>query len=320
VRAVTVVDGHLEWREHPDPEPGTGELLIEVRAAGLNSADMAQRLGLYPAPPGSPPDIPGMELAGEVVALGRDVQRFSAGDRVMALVGGGGQAELAVAHERVALPVADTLTWPEAGGFPEVFITAHDALFTQCGLRLGEHALVHGAAGGVGIAGVQLAARAGARVTGTVRNPDLRDDVAGIGARAGRTAVVAPEEFVDRGPFDVVLETIGAPNIGLDLDALAVGGRIVVIGVGGGANAELNLLTLMAKHGRIHASLLRPRPLEEKASAVQLAEANVLPFLDDGDAHLEVPVAATYPMQDAEAAYDRFVAGGKLGKIVLMRD
>jgi NADPH2:quinone reductase len=320
VRAVTVVDGHLEWREHPDPEPGTGELLIEVHAAGLNSADMAQRLGLYPAPPGSPPDIPGMELAGEVVALGRDVQRFSAGDRVMALVGGGGQAELAVAHERVALPVADTLTWPEAGGFPEVFITAHDALFTQCGLRLGEHALVHGAAGGVGIAGVQLAARAGARVTGTVRNPDLRDDVAGIGARAGRTAVVAPEEFVDRGPFDVVLETIGAPNIGLDLDALAVGGRIVVIGVGGGANAELNLLTLMAKHGRIHASLLRPRPLEEKARAVQLAEANVLPFLDDGDAHLEVPVAATYPMQDAEAAYDRFVAGGKLGKIVLMRD
>jgi NADPH2:quinone reductase len=318
--AVTVVDGHLEWREHPDPEPGPGELLIEVRAAGLNSADMAQRLGLYPAPPGSPPDIPGMELAGEVVALGRDVQRFSVGDRVMALVGGGGQAELALAHERVALPVTDTLTWPEAGGFPEVFITAHDALFTQCGLRLGEHALVHGAAGGVGIAGVQLAARAGARVTATVRNPDLRDDVAAIGARAGRTAVVAPEEFADLGPFDVVLETIGAPNIGSDLDALAVGGRIVVIGVGGGVNAELNLLTLMDKRGRIHASRLRPRPLEERARAVQLVEANLLPFLADGDARLEVPVAITYPMQEAEVAYDRFLAGGKLGKIVLTRD
>ena len=320
MRAVTVVDGHLEWREHPDPEPGAGELLVEVRAAGLNSADMAQRLGLYPAPPGSPPDIPGMELAGEVVALGRDVQRFSVGDRVMALVGGGGQAELALAHERVTLPATDTLRWPEAGGFPEVFTTAHDALFTQCGLRLGEHALVHGAAGGVGIAGVQLAARAGARVTATVRNPSLRDDVAAIGAGAGRTAVVAPEEFVDRGPFDVVLETIGAPNIGSDLDALAVGGRIAVIGVGGGFNAELNLLTLMEQRGRIHASRLRPRPLEERARAVQLVEANVLPFLDDGDARLEIPVAATYAMQEAEAAYDRFLAGGKLGKIVLTRD
>jgi NADPH:quinone reductase-like Zn-dependent oxidoreductase len=320
MRAVTVVDGHLEWREHPDPEPGAGELLIEVRAAGLNGADMAQRLGLYPAPPGSPPDIPGMELAGEVVALGRDVQRFSVGDRVMALVGGGGQAELALAHERVSLPVTDTLTWSEAGGFPEVFTTAHDALFTQCGLRLGEHALVHGAAGGVGIAGVQLAARAGARVTATVRNPDLRDDVAAVGARAGRTAVVAPEEFVDRGPFDVVLEVIGAPNIGSDLDALAVGGRIVVIGVGGGIDAELNLLTLMDRRGRIHASRLRPRPLEDRARAVQLVAEQVLPLLDDGEARLEVPVAAAYPMQDAEAAYDRFLAGGKLGKIVVTRD
>ena len=318
MHAVTVVDGHLEWREHPDPEPGAGELLIDVRAAGLNSADMAQRRGLYPPPPGSPPDIPGMELAGEVVALGRTAQRFSVGDRVMALVDGGGQAELALAHERVTMPVPSTLTWAEAGGFPEVFTTAHDALFTQCGLRLGEHALVHGAAGGVGIAGVQLAAFAGARVTATVRNPDLRDDVAAIGARAGRVAVVPPEEFVDRGPFDVVLELIGAPNMASDIDTLAVGGRIVVIGVGGGANAELNLFALMANRGHIHASLLRIRPLEEKARAVQLAEANVLPFVDD--ARLQVPVAATYPMHEAEAAYDRFLAGGKLGKVVLTSD
>jgi NADPH2:quinone reductase len=320
MRAVTVAEGRLEWREHPDPEPGAGEVLIEVRAAGLNSADMLQRRGLYPAPPGSPPDIPGMEFAGEVVALGPDVQRFSVGDRVMALVGGGGQAELALAHERVTLPAPDTLTWPQAGGFPEVFTTAHDALFTQCQLRVGEHALVHGAAGGVGIAGVQLAALAGARVTATVRNPDLRGDVAAIGARAGRTAVVAPDDFTGHGPYDVVLELIGAPNIGPDLDALAVGGRIVVIGVGAGANAEVNLLALMAKRARIHASTLRARPLEEKARAVQLVEANVLPFLDDSPARLEVPVAATSPMRDAEAAYERFLAGGKLGKIVLTRD
>lgn len=318
--AVTVAEGRLEWQEHPDPEPGAGELLVDVRAAGLNSADMLQRRGLYPAPPGSPPDIPGMEFAGEVVALGRDVERFSVGDRVMALVGGGGQAELALAHERVATPAPDTLTWPEAGGFPEVFTTAHDALFSQCALRLGEHALVHAAAGGVGVAGIQLAALAGARVTATVRNPDLRDDVAAIGKRAGRTEVVAPDAFVEHGPFDVVLELIGAPNIPSDLDALAVGGRVVVIGIGAGANADLNLMTLMAKRGRVHASTLRGRPLEEKARAVQLVEANVLPFLRDDGPSLQVPVAATYPMSEAEAAYDRFVAGGKLGKIVLTRD
>ena len=318
--AVTVAEGRLEWREHPDPEPGAGELLVDVRAAGLNSADMLQRRGLYPAPPGSPPDIPGMEFAGEVVALGRDVERFSVGDRVMALVGGGGQAELALAHERVATPAPDTLTWPEAGGFPEVFTTAHDALFSQCALRMGEHALVHAAAGGVGIAGVQLGALAGARVTATVRNPDLRDDVAAIGKRAGRTEVVAPDAFVEHGPFDVVLELIGAPNIPSDLDALAVGGRVVVIGIGGGANTDLNLLTLMAKRGRVHASTLRGRPLEEKARAVQLVEANVLPFVRDDGPSIQVPVAATYPMSEAEAAYDRFVAGGKLGKIVLRRD
>jgi NADPH:quinone reductase-like Zn-dependent oxidoreductase len=261
-----------------------------------------------------------MEFAGEVVALGRDVERFSVGDRVMALVGGGGQAELALAHERLATPAPDTLTWPEAGGFPEVFTTAHDALFSQCALSMGEHALVHAAAGGVGIAGVQLAALAGARVTATVRNPDLRDDVAAIGRRAGRTEVVAPDAFVERGPFDVVLELIGAPNIPSDLDALAVGGRIVVIGLGGGANADLNLLTLWAKRGRIHASGLRGRPLEEKARCVQLVEAHVLPFLRDDGPSLQVPVAATYPMSEAEAAYARFVAGGKLGKIVLTRD
>ena len=318
--AVTVAEGRLEWQEHPDPEPGAGELLVDVRAAGLNSADMLQRRGLYPAPPGSPPDIPGMEFAGEVVALGRDVERFSVGDRVMALVGGGGQAELALAHERVATPAPDTLTWPEAGGFPEVFTTAHDALFSQCALRLGEHALVHAAAGGVGVAGIQLAALAGARVTATVRNPDLRDDVAAIGKRAGRTEVVAPDAFVEHGPFDVVLELIGAPNIPSDLEALAVGGRVVVIGIGGGASADLNLLTLMAKRGRVHASTLRGRPLEEKARAVQLVEANVLPFVRDDGPSLQVPVAAAYPMSEAEAAYDRFVAGGKLGKIVLTHD
>jgi NADPH:quinone reductase len=322
LRGVTVVEGRLEWREHPDPEAGAGELLIDVRAAGINGSDMLQRLGLYPAPAGAPQDIPGLEVAGEVVATGRGVERFGIGDRVMAVVAGGGHAERAVVHERVALPVPGALSWAEAGGFPEVFTTAHDALFTQCVLGPGERALVHGAAGGVGIAAVQLAALGGARVTATVRNPDLRDDVTAIGARAGTVRVVAPDAYAEHGPFDVVLELIGAPNLAGDLQALATWGRISVIGVGAGASAEINLHALMTARGRIHGSTLRPRPLEEKASAARLVEAHVLPFFgnDPEAARIQVPVAATYPIWEAEAAYDRFAVGGKLGKIVLIRE
>jgi NADPH:quinone reductase-like Zn-dependent oxidoreductase len=316
VHAVTLTDAGLVWETRPDPEPGHGELLVKVRAAGLNGADMLQRRGLYAAPPDAPADIPGLELAGEVVATGPGVTRFASGDHVMAVVGGGAQAELAVVHERVALPVPEGLGWPEAGGFPEVFTTAHDALFSQCALTVGERVLVHGAAGGVGIAGVQLAARAGARVVATVRNEALRPDVAEVGGAAGVVDVCAPDAFGDRGPFDVVLELIGAPNLPGDLDALATGGRIVVIGVGGGATAEINLLQLMATRGRIHASTLRARPLEGKALAARGMEQSVLPLLATGE--LRVPVAAEYPMADAEAAYDHFAAGGKLGKIVLL--
>ena len=316
MKAVTIVDGRLEWRAHPDPEPGAGELLVAVRAAGLNGADMMQRRGLYPAPPGAPADIPGMEFAGEVVAVGAGASLFGVGDRVMAIVGGGAQAELAVVHERLALPVPDGLSWSEAGGFPEVFTTAHDALFTQCELTVGERVLVHGAAGGVGIAAVQLAARAGARVLGTVRHAELREPVADIGKQCGVVEVVAPDAFTDRGPFDVVLELVGAPNIPANLDALAIGGRIAVIGVGAGAQAELNLLTLMGKRARVHGSMLRPRPLDGKADAARAVERSVLPLLASGE--VRVPVAAELPMAEAEAAYDRFAAGAKLGKIVLV--
>jgi NADPH:quinone reductase len=315
MRAVTIDDGTLVWQEHPDPEPGDGELLVRVRAAGLNGADIMQRSGLYPAPPGSPLDIPGLELAGEVAAIGPAVTRFAVGDRVMAIVGGGGQAELAIVHERIAIAVPDALGWSEAGGFPEVFTTAHDALFSQCGLTLGERVLVHGAAGGVGIAGVQLAAHAGAHVVATVRNAALRPAVAEVGATCGVVEVCEPEAFGERGPFDVVLELIGGPNLPADVAALATGGRIAVIGVGGGATAELNLLALMGKRARIHGSTLRARPFEEKALVARLIEREVLPLFEGGK--LRVPIAETYPLNEAAAAYDRFAAGGKLGKIVL---
>jgi putative PIG3 family NAD(P)H quinone oxidoreductase len=312
VRAVTIQDGKLVVEERPDPEPGKDELLIRVRAAGLNGADMLQRQGAYPAPPGAPPDIPGLELAGEVEALGRGASRFKEGERVMAIVGGGGHAELAVVHERAAMPVPEPLDWPAAGGLPEVFTTAHDALFTQAGLRPGEHLLVHGAAGGVGTAAVQLGRAAGARVTATVRREELRSQVEELGAR-----VIDPEGFAEEGPFDVVLELVGASNLAGNLSALAIGGRIAVIGVGGtGPKAEINLLAVMQKRARIHGSTLRARPLEEKAAAMRLVEKEVLPNFENGK--LRVPVAETFELERAEQAYDRFAAGSKLGKIVLL--
>ena len=310
MRAATIVNEEIRIEDHPDPQPGAGELLVRVRAAGLNGADMLQRRGRYPAPPGSPQDIPGLELAGEVAATGPGAGRFAEGDRVMAIVGGGGQAELALVHERVAMPVPEALDWPAAGGFPEVFTTAHDALFTQAGLDPGEHLLVHGGAGGVGTAAVQLGRSAGARVTATVRNADLRDAVSELGAEA-----IDPEGFAERGPFDVVLELVGAPNLAANVGALATGGRVVVIGIGAGAKVELNLAALMGVRGSVRGSTLRARPLEEKAVAARGVERHVLPLVEGGA--VRVPVAETFPLDEAAAAYDRFAAGGKLGKVVL---
>jgi len=310
MRAATIRDGDIAVQEHPDPEPEAGELLVRVRAAGLNGADMMQLKGAYPAPPGSPPDIPGLELAGEVVALGRGVTRFVLGDRVMAVVGGGGQAELAVVHERAAMPVPDELDWTAAGGVPEAFTTAHDALLTQAGLSVGERVLVHGAAGGVGMAAVQLATMAGARVTATVRDAAAREQITALGVLA-----LEPEGFEAHGPFDVVLELVGAPNLPGDLSALAECGRICVIGVGAGAKVELDLRALMGKRGRIHGSVLRARSLEDKADAARRVERSVLPGFASGD--LSVPVTATFPLDAVADAYARFKAGAKLGKIVL---
>jgi putative PIG3 family NAD(P)H quinone oxidoreductase len=311
MRAATIRDGDLVVEEHPDPEPGAGEVLVRIRAAGLNGADMLQRRGGYPAPPGAPQDIPGLELAGEVIAVGSSAHRFSEGDRVMGIVGGGGHAELATVHERQLMPVPQELDWVAAGGLPEVFTTAHDAIFTQCSLRPGERLLVHGAAGGVGTAAVQMGAAAGARVTATVRSAERRDAVRELGAHT----VLEPEGFEERGPFDVILELVGAPNMPANIQALETRGRIVVIGVGAGAKAEVNLLGLMGKRATLRASTLRARPLEEKADAARRIEREVLPLFELG--RLRVPIAQTFALEDVAAAYDAFTAGGKLGKIVL---
>jgi NADPH2:quinone reductase len=310
MRAATIREQEIVIEEHPDPVAQAGEVLVRVYAAGLNGADMMQRRGLYPAPHGSPQDIPGMEFAGEVAALGSGAARFAVGDRVMGIVGGGAQAELVTIHERQLMPVPHGLDWPAAGGLPEVFMTAYDAVFSQAQLRPGERLLVHGGAGGVGCAANQLARAVGARPTATVRNEELREQVAELGAE-----VISPEGFAEHGPFDVILELVGAPNLVENLQALAMCGRIAVIGVAAGAKAELNLLALMGKRARIHGSTLRARPLEEKALCARRLEHEVLPLFDSGA--LRVPIADTFPLEQTAAAYERFAAGGKLGKIVL---
>jgi NADPH2:quinone reductase len=312
MHAVVIRDQQLHWEERDDPVPGDTELLVAVRSAGINNADLVQRLGFYPAPPGSPPDIPGMELAGEVVGVGAQVESFGIGDRVMALVGGGAQATMAVIDESHALRVPPELGWPEAGGFPEVFSTAFDALFTHSGLAMGERALITGAAGGVGTAGVQLAAATGAHVVATVRNAARHAEVAALGA----DIVIDPAEVDAYGPYDVVLELVGAASLPSVLPHLSTGGRVIVIGVGSGANVEINLLGLMGARARIGGSMLRSRSRREKAEVAAAMTTHVLPLLADGS--ITVPVCDTFAMSEAAAAYERFAAGGKLGKVVLV--
>ncbi len=312
MRCVAIKDGGaLVVEERTDPVPGPGEVLVAIKAAGLNAADLMQRRGFYPAPPGSAADIPGLELAGEVTALGEGATRFGEGDRVMAVVGGGAQATHLVVHERLLMPVPANVAWPEAGGFPEAFTTAHDALFTQCGLAMGERVCIHGAAGGVGTAAVQMAHAAGAHVTATVRDVARHDDVKALGA----DVVITPDQFADTTGYDVILELVGAPNMETNLHALQTGGRISVIGVGAGGMANVNLLNLMQKRASIRGSTLRARPLEAKADAARRLEQHVVPLLADG--RVRVPVLATYALAEVEGAYERFGGAGKLGKIVL---
>jgi NADPH:quinone reductase-like Zn-dependent oxidoreductase len=294
MRAAVIVDGRLEMQERPDPVPGAGEILIRVRASGINGADLFQRAGNYPAPQGAPPDIPGLECAGET----------ERGEHVMALLSGGGHAELAVVHESHVLPVPDSVGWPEAGGFVEVFATAHDALFTQAGLMPGERLLVNGASGGVGVAAVQLGSEAGATVTGVARHHF--DEILALGAMDTKPS----------SKYGVILELVGGDHLRTNLERLDLKGRIAVIGVGAGETAEVNFHLLMRARGRIHGSMLRSRTRAEKADVIRRLREDVLPLLEEG--RVVVPVHATYPLDQAQEAYDAFEAGGKFGKIVLV--
>jgi NADPH:quinone reductase len=311
----------VHLREVPDPRPARGEVVVRVRAAALNRADLLQRRGLYPPPLGYAPDRPGLELAGEVEALGEGVTAWRKGDRVMAIAAGEAQAELAAVHERMLLPVPEGLSLEEAGAIPEAGITSHDALFTLGRLRPGAAVLVHAVGSGVATCALQLARAAGATVIGTSRTQKKLERARALGLDHG-LVVETPARFAHevfrltggRGAA-LVLDFVGAPFLAENLAALAPHGRIVQIGTMAGAKAELDLGTLMRAHGTIIGTLLRPRPLEEKIAATQAFGRDVLPLLAAGK--VKAVVDAVIPADQARAAHERMERNESFGKLVL---
>jgi len=318
VRAVTFsgAGGNevVRFTGRPDPVPGDHEVLIAARFAGVNWADVAQRAGHYPAPPGSPADIPGLEVAGLVQAAGREVRAWQAGDRVFGIVGGGGLADRVVAHERHLAAVPDGLGEDTAAAVPEAYITAHDAVFTRCGLELGEVLLVTGANGAVGSAAVALGLAAGARVVASVRSAGAGDALAAAGAIVTSPDKVAGE-LATLGGAGVVLELVGAQNLEADFAVLVMKGRIVVVGTPAGADGAISLRALMGKRASVYGTMLRARPLEEKAAAVQAFARSVVPLLAAGQALPRID--RVFPAAEAAAAFDYLVRPGKSGKVLL---
>jgi putative PIG3 family NAD(P)H quinone oxidoreductase len=307
----------VDVQDRPDPVPGVREVLVEVRFAGLNPADSLQRSGRYPAPPGAPADIPGLEVCGTVLACGVDVTRWKPGDRVFGLTGGGGLASRVAVDETNVTQVPDPLGDREAAGVPEVFITAHDAVVTQCGLSAGETLLVHGAGGGVGTAACQIAKEVGASALAVVRSDAAAETVTALGADAVRdeTFVEEVEARTQGRGVDVILELVGAPHFPGNLSALAPRGRIVIVGVASGAAAEISLFALMQRRASIRGTVLRPRPVEEKALAVDAFAHGVVPGLAAG--RMQPVIDSVFPVEQARDAFARLDGRGKAGKVIL---
>ena len=301
-------------QERADPVPASDEVLVAARFAGVNWSDVMQRQGFYPPPPGAPADIPGLEVAGVVAATGPGVRAWKPGDRVFGLVGGGGLADRVVVHERHVAAVPGNLADDVAAAVPEAYITAHDAVFTQCGLQMGETLLVNGANGAVGSAGARLGLAAGAQVIANVRSPETARALAAEGA-----IVVTPDgaaaRIAELGGANVVLELVGAPNLDLDFGVLALKGRIVIVGHNAGSQASISLHPLMVKRASLRGTVLRARPIEEKAAAVQAFVRSVLPLLAAGRALPEID--RVFPAAEAATAFDYLAKPGKTGKILL---
>ena len=323
MRALILHDGgRLNVEDRPVPEPTGDQVLVRVQGAGINRADLHQRRGHYPAPPGVPADIPGMEFAGIVEAAGPSVRSLDAGDRVMGIVGGGAQAEYLVTAESHCARVPDNLELMAAGGVPEAFITAQDAMIVQGCLLTGQTALIHAVASGVGTAAVQLACVLGATPVGTSRTKDKLDRLADLGlehgvlAESGFDPAVLARTIIDvAGPAHVTVDLVGGPYLSVDLAVAAPKGTIVLVGVIAGARAELDMLTLMGKRLTLKGTVLRSRSKEEKAEATYAFAGQVVPLLASGV--VRPVIEEVVPLVEAERAYDLVAADTTFGKIVL---
>jgi putative PIG3 family NAD(P)H quinone oxidoreductase len=304
----------VEIVERPDPTVGPEDVLVAVTLAGMNPADLVQRQGRYPAPAGVVPDVPGLEVAGSVLTVGDRVAAWSQGDRVFGLVGGGGLASRVSVHERCVTGVPETLGPEQAAAVPEAFITAHDA-FRQAELRPGETVLVHGATGAVGSAAVGIARAWGARVLASVSTPEAAEVVASIGAEPVDDRVEAIASAAGPRGVDVVIELVGGSHVETAVGVIGHGGRIVVVSLAAGTTVELDLLRLWARRATIRGTLLRARPLEEKAAAVQAFAREVVPMLADG--RLEPAIDSVYDVDDIRGAFDRLAERGKRGKVLV---
>ena len=303
--------------ERPAPEPSRGEVRVRIRATAINRADLLQRIGAYPAPADAPPDIPGLEIAGEVEALGAGVERLQVGDRVFGLVGGGGYAEAVVSHERALARMPDGMSFEDAAAIPEAFITAHDAIVGQAGLAGGETLLVHAVGSGVGTAAVQLAHALGVFVIGTARTADKLERARALGMDAG--VVADAGKFADavrkHGEPAVILELIGGAYVDEDIRAIKFQGRIMLVGLLAGARSEIDLGGILRKRLRISGTMLRARPLEEKIAVMRTFEAQVVPLFQR---KLIAPVIDTVMDLDAAgAAHTRMASNAGFGKIIL---
>jgi NADPH2:quinone reductase len=308
----------LELGELARPEPGPGEILIRVSAAGVNRPDTFQRMGLYPPPPGAP-ETPGLEVAGEVVATGPGVTRWKAGDRVCALVGGGGYAEFCPAHEAHALPVPKGLSEIEAAGLPETVFTVWTNVFERGALKPGETFLVHGGTSGIGTTAIQLALAFGARVIATAGSADKCATCVKLGAEAinyrDQDFVAEVMKLTDQRGVDVILDMVGGDYIQRNISSAAPDGRIVSIAFLCGPKAEVNFMPVMAKRLTLTGSTLRPRSNEEKAALARAIEANVWPLIETG--RVKPIIDTTFPLADAAKAHALMESSSHIGKIVL---
>lgn len=316
----------LEIREVAMPaSPTADRVRVRVHAAALNRADILQRMGRYPAPPGAPQDIPGMEFAGEVDQIGNEVRAWQPGQRVFGITAGGAQAEFVVVPEGALAEIPDVLDWAEAAAVPEAFITAHDALFTQADLRLGECVLVHAAGSGVGTAAIQLAHAAGARVFGTSRTVEKLERAKPYGLDAaiavgndGKDFVAAVGDWTRGKGVDVILDLVGAAYLEANLTALAARGRMMLVGTTSGAKATLDFSPVMSKRLRITGTVLRARSTEEKATATRLFARHVVPLLAVG--RVRAVIDRTYKLTGIREAHARLESNESFGKVVLLID